>query len=708
MPVISGRVMFGFEEINRIRDKVSRYDWAARAFDSVRGKAEALKTKLFRPETRPELTMEERKCQADDLLNLAICARLEGGWYIDAALRMLSSAKDPGGFIEAYGDDNPDITSALSALEPSNTLLVSKAAIKASLALDLIAGESQDPSALEEFTGKVLVPMTEAIKAHNSRGSNWQTYHNLALLLVGLVVGRDDFVSVVTDKPDRSFAYHLRNSILPDGFWFEQSFDYHIFVMRNLILTKLIADRNGIELGGDEILKKALKAVLRMSLPGSQLPLLADTPRLTFGDIVDLLEIGYAEFHDPWCAWALGRTKREGLFSLLLGEEVVFVEAPSVRSELFEDSGICVMKLGSPESYWDGAGQAVTVTFGPHGDWHGHPGKLGIEFYNDSDYLVQDMGVGVGYALPMHRRWFTTTAAHSTVVIDGKNQRFITCCHNVPEAENPIERGHLHAYHFSDCFNACVVSADFAYPGFSCNRSLFQTPDYLLDVFECASLGGSEHTYDWVCHLDGLIVSELPFKRAPLGFLAEGEEIARWTKAALAGRDYLDRSVENGYDFIFRTEALGVDGPWRLDIAKCSYCDSTPTVTGNGMRLHMLGEPGTTVFKGECPTPKHDKYSPVVIVRRRAVRTVFVALHVPGGTELTIKNLYSSEESAAWKISHADRFVDYVVRQGSSRRLSVEGELSTDAILGYLRQDGTGDVLSSEMEGGSYIDKDLI
>ena len=645
----SNGLMFGENDIRDMRDRTARLTWAAKALGQIRWPLEMQREELLAGTSAPP----KAGAKATALFELALCSRLvENDWHREAAISILEGITNLPGFAGHLIDRNSGFDYGL------NGLAISGVAKHSCLALDFL---KDVPDRLRQrLVERVLIPIAERLDREVRRGgSNWQVMENYALLCVGLVTDRQQYVDIVGSDPERGFPYHLTSSVHPDGFWYEQSLGYHIGTTANLLKTQWIARRNGIDLGGDDVLQRMLGTVARMALPGGQLPLLSDAHPLTMFEVARLFEIGYAMYPTPSIGWLLERSDRSGLWSLLVGREIESREPPAVHSELFDASGVCVLKSGTAPEYWDGKGAGATVTFGPHGDWHGHPGKLGLEYWQDGAYLVRDRGVGSGYALPMHREWFATTLAHSTLVVDGRQQHF-TNTSDRPELE-ANERGFCHAHLLRDPVSACTVSADFAYPGFSVKRTLFQTPEYLLDIVECAADDGREHTFDWVCHSEGMIRTELPFARGTLGY------------------------DENGYDFVRRVEALDTGDDWHLDLMHCQWCDSSPYVTGEAMRLSMLGEPGTTVFTGLCPSWEHDRYSPVVIVRRDVARTVFVTLFVPESGELLLERLRNDGGAIVCKVAHPEGFTDVLAKQDTAGELPLDQDTTTNALLAYVR-----------------------
>lgn len=650
----SRRLLVDDAEIQAIRGRIERNDWAATALDGMRGRLEARRRELLPVDPSGEPAFERGGERATVLLELAVAGQLAGGWYHQAAARIVDRVTDLVGFVGQRVDPNSGFNYGL------NGLMIAHAAVEICLALDFLgeipAGHRQ------RLCQAVLIPIGERLDRDIRRGgSNWQVVENTALLAVGLVADRPDFIEVVRSDPQRGYPYHLANSVHPDGFWFEQTAGYHQYALRQLLLIRLMAGRHDLGLGGDETLQRMIACLFRLALPGGQLPRLGDchSPSL-FNAPHGPWELAYAFFRDPSVGWVLSRGKRHSLDALLFGREVTGAQAPPVRSEVLEASGLAVLKIGAGPAYWEGQGSGATVTFGPHGDWHGHPGKLGVEFWHDRDYLIRDREIGSGYALPMHRQWYATSAAHSTVVIDGCNQAH-SRTRDRPELEKN-ERGVCHAQLLRPDVAACTVSADFAFPGCRCRRTLFLTADYLLDLFECAALDGREHTFDWWLHTDGLLEMDLPLTPRTPGF---------------AG---------NGYDYLRRTEGAVTDGDWHADVIRCSYKDSVEVPGGRTMRVSMAGQPATTVIRGLCPAPERDRWSPVLIIRRRAMRTVFAALYVPAPLALSFDCSEPLAGALTARVAHESRFDDRLFKQDHPRLVTIEGR-PAEALLGYARRE---------------------
>ncbi|MHB9109640.1 MAG: heparinase II/III domain-containing protein [Armatimonadota bacterium] len=638
-------VFFSKLDIEAMRERIAHHDWAARVFRKIHTNLEADRTELLAGARVYPQGGERARIFSE----LALCSRMVDGWHREAAEVILQNIEDLPSFVGSMRDPASGHDYGL------NGLMISVAAQNLCLGLDFL--DELDAGLRDRLHERVLLPIAGRIDGIHRGGSNWQTNLNLGLLCIALATERREWLHALVDDPTRSFAYHLANSVFPDGFWYEQSYaSYHIGTIVRFLRTRWIADRNGIALGDEDILQKMIDTVIEMALPGGVLPLIGDvhggapvSPKRHLA----FLELAYAMYRTPWIGWMLQKTTRDDLWSLLVGREIDAAKMPEPHSRVFESSGLCVLKQGQAEDYWNGRGSGATITFGSHGDWHGHPGKLGIEYVHDGHYLARDLGHGGGYGLPIHRHWFAATPAHSTVVVDGKNQAF-TRTHDKTELERN-EHGACHAHLFRDDVSACMVSADFAYPGCRLRRTLFLTSSYLLDITECRSLDEHEHTFDWLLHTGGIIQSDLPFAHRSLEFFADG------------------------YDYIREVEGIDTADCWQLDVMDCSWSDAAPVIGGKAMRLSMPGEAGTTVFKGVCPSAVPHAYEPVIIVRRRARSTAFIALHVPGDQALDLECLLHDAGTIACRVGS-----DLLVKQDTEQAVEVAG-IAFNGLLGFFR-----------------------
>ena len=629
-------VFFGEAEIEDVRRRMAAHGWARRGLERIRSGLEGQREDLLAGTGGGAL--------GTTFLGLALCARLLDGWHREAAEILLRNNDDPKPFLFKQTHD-------------------------LCLGLDFLDG--LDEQLRERVNERLLLPIAKGYMDAQRGGSNIQSTTNLSLLCIGIITEHPEFVERAVSDPERGHIYQLANSVYPDGFWYEQAYgSYHSGSIERFLRVQWIANRHGLPLDGDETIRKMLETLPGMALPGGMLPLIGDVggdPGARLGGNVTVLEIAYAMYQIPWVAWALSRTERGSLWSLLVGRKLGAAEVPTPESRLFRSSGLCVLKSGEGEGYWDGKGSGASIAFGPHGDWHGHAGKLGIEYRRDARYLARDHGHSGGYSRPIHRMWFMTTLAHSTVVLDGRNQAF-TWSHDRPELEQQ-ESGVCQAHLFRQEVSACTVSADFAYPGCRLRRTLFLTPTYLLDIMECAALDGAKHNFDWVLHTQGIVQSDMAFAPAALDRPRDCPPVHQPPDKPYS----CGTSAPCSYDYIREVEAAPTADRWDVDVMDCRWAADIWKITGKAMRLSMLGEAGTTVFKGVCPTAGKNVYEPVIVVRRRAKRTVFAALHVPGERKLDLECPINENGAIVCRVSGEDTGPDILVKQNEAKSIEFDG-----------------------------------
>jgi rubrerythrin len=73
--------------------------------------------------------------------------------------------------------------------------------------------------------------MAECVNVYKSDKSNWQTWHNAALLYAGAVIGDENMIrQALTDK-ENGFTAQMKISIMPEGMWYENSWGYHYYTL---------------------------------------------------------------------------------------------------------------------------------------------------------------------------------------------------------------------------------------------------------------------------------------------------------------------------------------------------------------------------------------------------------------------------------------------------------------------------------------------
>ena len=171
---------------------------------------------------------------------------------------------------------------------------------------------------------------------------------------------------------------------------------------------------------------------------------------------------------------------------------------------------------------------------------------------------AEDFGC-ISYGNPLHWHWYRSTLAHTTVTMDGVNQR----------------QGEGRCLSFKDdgrCAKiACEVGPD-AFPGATATRSLFLEGDRLVDVFTVES--ADEHDWEWAFHARGNLstsVTTASVQPPPRdeekikGFVsrANGSDAWGWTECLREGETRGEWSAcwrKDGRSVLDARQTIEVDG----------------------------------------------------------------------------------------------------------------------------------------------------
>lgn len=267
-----------------------------------------------------------------------------------------------------------------------------------------------------------------------------------------------------------------------------------------------------------------------------------------------------------------------------------YLQSDRAESVALHDSGFCVLRAGDDKEHQ----RHLALNYGKGSAAHGHWDKLAVNLIAYGYDLSADLGYPPSWIAPKRNAWEYHTASHCTALIDGENQEFAT--------------GSLNLFVDGPWVRLADASGDRAYPALAkiYRRAVALIPldgerSYAVDLFRVA--GGKTHDYSFHS-LAGDDGSRLELS------LPDGLKMTDQVGGTLAGPD-VPFGESPGYGWIkdiSRVDAAGkISATWRAEDR------------GPGIRLHMLGEEGSTVFtglgeghglKGQSP------WDPYVIVRR--------------------------------------------------------------------------------------------
>ena len=515
--------------------------------------------------------MQRNDDNANAARDLGLAYQLTGKTeYVDKARRIFSAYADIYLKLPIHNNQNKP-NDPKGARVMSQTLSEAKWLTPLAFGYDLVR-DAMPAAERERFETQVLRTAAEVIKRNDAGTSNWQSWHNAALLAVGLLTGDQSLVHLAVDGPG-GFDFQLRESITPDGPWLEGSWGYHFFALDPLLLTVEMTRHNGIAVAHEAALKRMFDAPINCVFPDGTLPNFNDSGLTKLTNEARWYELGYQLFHDPRYLFVM-RGQERGVEALLWGAPSL-PEAAAVQlaSELLPVAGIATLRVKDSD-------YTVAVKFGPHGGGHGHYDKLTFISYADGKHLATDPGTQA-YGAKSHNTWDKMTVAHNTVAVDEHTQAQST--------------GKLLEWNPGPDATEIRLSAGPVYPNIEMERTLVLTAKYLLDILDVRSTDGASHEFDWLYHNLGSLSSPLsltPFTGLP--------------------RD-------NGYQHLTQAKSTVTGEAW----------DANFTQPGANLRLEMLGAPDTRVVTGEGLGPDLRVPVPFTLVRREGKSARFVALYLP-------------------------------------------------------------------------------
>lgn len=360
------------------------------------------------------------------------------------------------------------------------------------------------------------------IQRYDAGVSNWQSWHNAAIGAAGFAIGDMEMARAAIDGRS-GFWFQMKNSVTPDGFWYEGAWGYHFYALDPILRLAEMASHYGYDLYAAEPLKKMFDSPLYMVLPSGNLPAFSDSREVNLYGYDALYEFAWARYKDPAHAAVLG-TRTRGLNALLFGaEDAPQTALEQLKSAVFPETGYAMMRAPQGD-------HTVAMKFGPHGGGHGHYDKLTFISFANGATQALDPGTQ-SYAAPTHNTWDKVTIAHNTVTVDEAVQG---------EAAGRLEWAALE----NETYRAVRASAGPVYKQANLARTMLMTSEYALDVFDVESTDGQEHLFDWAYHNEGTAAGDGRLDFTPFSGFPN----------------------RNGYQHITETQAAGTAAEWQVTI----------------------------------------------------------------------------------------------------------------------------------------------
>jgi hypothetical protein len=237
------------------------------------------------------------------------------------------------------------------------------------------------------------------------------------------------------DLAVRVLVAECERQVHADGVHFEQSTSFQFYAVDVYLHFLLLAERNRVEVPSvvGERLQRMLEFILAIRTPDGTVPSIGDSDG---GTLLPLMSrpaldargrfaVAATLFGRSDFAWAAGSATPE--IAWLMGAsglrafDALRPSTPTASaSRAFPAGGYAIMRSG-----WDRGAHHMLVDVGPLGcpvsGAHGHADLLSIQCSIFGDPVVVDPGTHC-YGDSRWRDFFRSTAAHSTVVVDGLSQ----------------------------------------------------------------------------------------------------------------------------------------------------------------------------------------------------------------------------------------------------------------------------------------------
>jgi uncharacterized heparinase superfamily protein len=295
------------------------------------------------------------------------------------------------------------------------------------------------------LTADVFCQFEEAVEAHATHVERYLSYYfspnthltgeALGLFYAGVVFPEMKRAERWRSLAMRILVQEIERQVLPDGVYFERSTCYQRYTVDIYLHFLILASRAGIEVPAivGKIVKSMIEVLVTLRQPDGSMPSIGDADggmvlplsRTPPDDYRATFSTAAVVFNDPVYAWAAGRLASDTLW--LLGTPAVETfetlekkKPQSAACRVFPAGGFVAMRSG-----WDERAHALIFDAGPLGchfsAGHGHADLLSVQCSAFGQQYLVDAGTCCYTSDPEVRDFFRSTAAHSTVMVDGES-----------------------------------------------------------------------------------------------------------------------------------------------------------------------------------------------------------------------------------------------------------------------------------------------
>ena len=217
---------------------------------------------------------------------------------------------------------------------------------------------------------------------------NHQSHGALAMLYLGILFPRLSGSAMLRERGIIILNHHLDRAFYNDGGNVEQMFGYYPFEAHIFRDAYLLCVTNGITppVNTLPMLKKMVSFIVTVASPDGTMPQVNDSYEMPVNSVVETIND-------------------------ILGKDA-FTER--VRSAYFPDTQLGILRDAPGGKWYLLANPALTIGS------HSHAGRLAFNLWYDGSPVITDSGC-CNYDDPSLYKWYRTTKAHNTVMIDGRS-----------------------------------------------------------------------------------------------------------------------------------------------------------------------------------------------------------------------------------------------------------------------------------------------
>lgn len=362
---------------------------------------------------------------------------------------------------------------------------------------------------------ELFIPAAEfLIKHRTNQLHNHEVIINAAIAMIGILYNRDDFINFAVYEP-YGLKYQLENGVQDHGLWYEGSFGYHFYALRNFISFEKFALHTPHSMVQHPLYGKMLSIVADYMQENGELPMLGDTTYSHMDSNADLYEFLYRERKDKFLLSMLNtfykKQSRNAFGAIVYGaDELPACEEIKPKRTLHPPVG----KPGNtilrgPE------GRYLLLKQDRYGGEHDHYDRLGISYRAFGKSVAPDLGT-TWYGAYLHYDYFKNTGAHNTVSIDGENQSPADAKLTRFEEKDGVIRVEAVCdwtipFQKPDAFTICQWDEE-AYRTVKMTRRILWTDEFFAETFWVDGVPDGK-TVDWVMHFSGVRVSSDEWKK---------------------------------------------------------------------------------------------------------------------------------------------------------------------------------------------------